>query len=320
MNKDQQQFGARGGDLRTLLLVILAILLSEVFLRSAENSLSGNIAHINEISSLVTDYRPEPGPSFVFLGNSLTNYGVDLPLLDQLIEERGVQIGDSTKLVPDSTTIWSWSCVIENQFFKNNIDPGTVILGFGWNQLSDQSRILPTRLGAFFCSAGDLWTIRKHTDLTSAEAGEFLTAKSLRTYAHRETVRNRVLSALVPNYQSTTQSINRRQRDRQDDAELEFTYSVLDSLIDSLEATNSRLVVVAMPVRDNPYTVDRALVQLLESRNVPLLDYTNLEQIAYGSFLDDMHLSPQGSAVLSTRLAKDLSTIFSTPDDLLRHR
>ncbi len=320
MSKDQQPSGARGGDLRTLLLVLLAIVLSEAFLRSAENYLSGNIAHINEISALVADYQPEPGPSFVFLGNSLTNYGVDLPLLDRLIVENGLRIGDSTKLVPDSTTIWSWSCVIENQFFNNDIDPGTVVLGFGWNQLSDQSRILPTRLGAFFCSSSDLLTIRQHRDLSSAEAGEFLAAKSLRAYAHRETVRNRVLSALIPDYQSTTQSINRQQRNRPDNAELEFTYSVLTSLINSLKEKNSKLVVVALPVRDNPYEVDGALVQLLESHDIPLFDYTNLEQIEYGSFLDDMHLSPQGSVILSTRLAKDLAAILSSPDDQLRHR
>ena len=161
MNQDRQPVGASGGDLRTLLLVLFALVLSEAVLRSTEDMLSGNIAHVNEISDLVADYSPETEPSFVFLGNSLTNNGVDVPLVNELLLQNGVQVGDSTKLVPDATTIWSWSCVLENQFFDNGVGPGTVVLGFGWDQLSDQSRILPTRLGAYFCSTVDFLTINK---------------------------------------------------------------------------------------------------------------------------------------------------------------
>ncbi len=304
-----------GGDLRTLLLVLFAIVLSEAVLRSTENMLSGNIAHVNEISDLVADFSPEKAPSFVFLGNSLTNNGVDVPLVNSVLLKNGVQVGDSTKLVPDATAIWSWSCVLENQFFDNGVGPGTVVLGYGWDQLSDQSRILPTRLGAFFCSADDLLTINRHKNLSTAEAGEFLTAKSLRTYAHRETVRNRILTIVVPHYQSETQSINRQQRHSQETPESHYSYSVLERLVNSLELYNSRLVVVAMPVRDQPYDIESELRQFLASRDIPLLDYRDLDRISYDSYLDDMHLNPGGATILSTRLAKDLSNILASPND-----
>ena len=315
MNQDRQPVGASGGDLRTLLLVLFALVLSEAVLRSTEDMLSGNIAHVNEISDLVADYSPETEPSFVFLGNSLTNNGVDVPLVNELLLQNGVQVGDSTKLVPDATTIWSWSCVLENQFFDNGVGPGPVVLGFGWDQLSDQSRILPTRLGAYFCSTVDLLTINKHRNLSSAEAGEFLTAKSLRTYAHRETVRNLILTIVVPHYQNMTQSINRQQRNSQDNSESQYSYSVLEQLINSLEAFDSRLVVVAMPVRDQPYEIESNLRTLLDSRGIPLFDYRHLERISYNSYLDDMHLNSDGATVLSTRLAKDLSTALASTND-----
>ena len=313
MNRDPQPSGANEGNLRTLVLVFLAILLSEVTLRSTENLLSDNIAHINEIPELVAEYDPKSEPSFVFIGNSLTNNGVDLRILDEWFLQNSTQIGDSTKLVPDATTIWSWSCVVENQFFDSGITPGHIVLGFAWNQLSDQSRILPTRLGAFFCSASDLFEINRHKALSSAEIGEFFTAMSLRTYAHRDTVRNRTLSAVVPYYEPMTQQINRQQRDVQNDSEVRLSYSVLDSLISSLESHGSSLVVVAMPVRDNTYIVDQALKELLGRRGIPLFDYTNMKGLDDSSFLDDMHLNTEGAAALSTRLAEDLSTVLANP-------
>lgn len=306
--------------MRTLLLVLLAVVASEVFLRSSEDMLSGNIAHINQIPRLVADFDSSSDTSFVFLGNSLTNHAIDLPLINEQLQANGVPLGDSIKLVPDATTIWSWNCVVDNQFMKNSVTPGVVVLGFGWNQLSDQSRILPTRLGAFFCSAGDLLTINRLKNLSSAEAGEFLTASALRTYAHRDTIRNRALSTVIPHYQSITQMMNSQQRDRQDSTEQLYSYTVLNSLIDNLANTNSKLIVVAMPVRDNPYNVEEGLLTALAKREVPLLDYTNLDQIDSNSFLDDMHLNSKGGAVLSTHLAKDLAVVLAPPSDQLSVR
>jgi len=91
----------------------------------------------------------------------------------------------------------------------------------------------------------------------------------------------------------------------------------LDNLIASLEDKDSSLIVVAMPVRDNPYEVEPGLRDLLASRETPLLDYRNLDRINGSSFLDDMHLSSEGASILSANLAKDLSAILaSSAEDL----
>ena len=57
-----------------------------------------------------------------------------------------------------------------------------------------------------------------------------------------------------------------------------------------------------------------------ESNDVPLLDYRHLDQIDSSSFLDDMHLNPDGAIVLSTNLAKDLSVILTASSGDLRPR
>lgn len=307
MDQISQPLRQRRGEFLTVLAVLGALLFSDVVLRTVEDRLSGNIEHINEIDDLAADYKADDPESILFMGNSLTNNGVNADIARKLLNENGHNVTTMNKIVPDATTIWSWSCIADNQFLDRDVYPATIVLGFGWNQLSDQSRILPTRLGAFFCSADDLLNIREHKTLTSAEIGEFLTARTLRTYAHRETVRNRVLSILIPHYQQMTQENNRRLRNAADAAGSQvFSYTVLQDLITDLSQNGTQLVVMAMPVRDLPYEIDDSLARLLRDMQVPLLDYRHLSGIAEDSFLDDMHLDPDGATVLTTRLANDL--------------
>ena len=60
-----------------------------------------------------------------------------------------------------------------------------------------------------------------------------------------------------------TQSINRQQRVRQETSIQHFSYGVLGSIVDSLRDNESELIVVAMPVRDNPYEVELGLREFL---------------------------------------------------------
>lgn len=311
MDRISQPLRPRRGEFLTVVAVLATILFSDVALRAVEDRLSGNIAHINEIDELAADYKAGDPESILFMGNSLTNNGVNAEITRKLLNENGHAVTTMNKIVPDATTIWSWACIADNQFLNRDVLPATVVLGFGWNQLSDQSRILPTRLGAFFCSTGDLLSISEHKRLTSAEIGEFLTARTLRTYAHRETVRNRVLSLLVPHYQQMTQENNRRLRNAADSAGPQvFSYTVLQDLIADLSKQGTKLIIMAMPVRDLPYEIDAGLARLLREEQVPVLDYRHLNGIDEASFLDDMHLDPNGATVLTTRMAHDLANLI----------
>lgn len=312
MFQNRTNFPSRDGAGLTLLLVLLAITGSELVLRTIDDRLSGNVEHVNKIPDLANAYYQSDHTSLLFLGNSLTNNGIDLTQAREMLSEKGMRMSVINKIVPDATAIWAWSCIMENQFLDRGFAPGTVVLGFGWNQLSDQSQILPTPLGAFYCNTADLKTINEQRTLTSAEIGEFFTARLIRTYAHREAIRNRVLSQLIANYESITQANNRRMRRMSESSDDQvLSYSVLANLIDQLENRASRLVVMAMPVRDGDFEIDHALKNLLSSKGVELLDYRNLDEIGYELFLDDMHLNNQGANILTSRLVSDLTKIVA---------
>ena len=67
----------RKGDALTLLLVTLVVVVAEASIRMTEGLLSGNIAHIREMPSLVEQVALDPDSSLVIVGNSLANNGID---------------------------------------------------------------------------------------------------------------------------------------------------------------------------------------------------------------------------------------------------
>ncbi|MCU7884119.1 MAG: hypothetical protein KZQ82_07945, partial [Candidatus Thiodiazotropha sp. (ex Lucinoma annulata)] len=72
------------------------------------------------------------------------------------------------------------------------------------------------------------------------------------------------------------------------------------------------VVLLAFPIRDKSYELDTGLVTFTKDHNVSLLDYRNLDGITKESFLDEMHLSENGSALLTRRLVEDFVKIRST--------
>lgn len=181
---------------KVLLTLFIVLLVAETLLRLVESHLSGNVAHIQEIPELSAQYDQYSEPGILFLGNSLSNNAIDAPLFRSEMDEQGVVFSVIEKIVPDATTIWSWSCILRNRIFELDNKPNTVFIGFAWNQLSDQSRLLPTRLGGFFCTNTDLMHLAQQARVSSAEIGEFLTASTFRMFTHREIIRNRVAGGL----------------------------------------------------------------------------------------------------------------------------
>ncbi|MES9970953.1 MAG: hypothetical protein ABW092_13045 [Candidatus Thiodiazotropha sp.] len=299
---------------KTLITLLVILLAAEGLLRSVEGALSGNVAHIVEIPRLAENFNKPDKPGLLILGNSLTNDGIDAPLLQSSMNIQGLAYPTIEKIVPDGTTIWSWSCILRNRIYELPNKPDTVLIGFAWSQLADQSRLLPTSLGGFFCSYKDLLHLTDQATMNSAQIGEFITASTFRLFTHREAIRNRMLSMLIPHYMTSTQEINRRLRNTNDTAGgADTTYRELSQVIEQLKSYDKDIFLMAMPVRNNHYSLDPELIDTVKNSDITLLDYRNLDFITDDLFTDEMHLTKAGSALLTARLADDLAKIRSTP-------
>ena len=125
-------------EVLAFLMVILALVVSEVSIRLTESTLSGNIAHIHQIPNLVQSSKRHTDSSIVIIGNSLANNGFDLETISRDAWPQWSEENSAIKIVPDGTNIWPWLCILEEHFPKDEKSSGILVIPFAWNQLGEQ--------------------------------------------------------------------------------------------------------------------------------------------------------------------------------------
>jgi hypothetical protein len=293
-------------ETRVVLALLALIVLVDVSLRLAESQLSGNLAHVAAIPQIVADAGQPEHESLLVLGNSLTNNGVAPQIVAEELPELAV-----AKVTPDATGLWDWQCLLEHQVVQRpEVQFDTVVIGFAWHLLSDQTRSDASRLGALYCRMSDLAApsaigLESHGDI-----GEFIAARVLRTYALRDTLRNRLFQVAVPNYIQVTQSGNGRaglaeKAPSKSAPEVKYTYRTFTSLVKRLRSEGTRVIAVAMPVQDG-YQLDSQLQSLDDRGTLEVIDLRDVAGLQDSHFLDGIHLNSAGQHILSRVLAEDL--------------
>jgi hypothetical protein len=300
----------RAIETRVVVALLAMITLVDVGLRLAEPRLSGNLAHVAEIPELIAVAGQPQRQALLLLGNSLTNNGVSPQVINTALPDVTI-----AKVTPDGTGLWDWQCLLDHEVVeRREVQYDTVVIGFAWHLLSDQTRNDPSRLGALYCRMSDLADPGTIGLEGSGDIGEFMAANVLRTYALRDTLRNRFFQLLVPKYVQFTQAGNARagvaeppsgEQAASPEGEPEYTYRTLAGLIDRLKSKGTRVIVVAMPVQST-YEIDPDLRELEASGALTVIDLRNAAALDSSHYLDQMHLNPVGQQILSKVLAADL--------------
>lgn len=294
-------------ETRVVFALLGLIALVDVSLRLTDSRISGNLAHIEAIPEIVAAAgRPEQR-SLLVLGNSLTNNGV----APQVVTARLPEVAFA-KVTPDGTGLWDWQCLLDHQVIdRADVQFDTIVIGFAWHLLSDQSRADASRLGGLYCELGDLQRAGVIGLQNSGDIGEFMTAKVLRTYALRDTLRNRFFQLSVPHYIQFTQATNAARAGAAETDErvvqtVQYTYRTFAGLVDRLKIKGTRVIVVAMPLQRD-YDIDAELRSLHDRSVLELIDLRKLPGIESAHYLDGMHLNSTGQQILSRALAEDLA-------------
>jgi hypothetical protein len=292
-------------EARVVLAVLALMALVDVSLRLTDSHLSGNVAHVEAIPTIVGEAGQPQRRSVLVLGNSLTNNGVAPDVVSARLSDLTL-----AKVTPDATGLWDWQCLLDHQVIeRQNVQFDTVVIGFAWHLLSDQSRVDASRLGALYCEFGDLGRAADIGLHNSGDIGEFLTAKLLRTYALRDTLRNRFFQSSVPHYIEFTQATNAGRAgaaDKPTEPSAQYTYETFVGLVNRLKSEGTRVIAVAMPVRQG-YELDPELRSLSERGGFELIDLRKLPGIQAEHYLDGIHLNSTGQQILSRALAEDLA-------------
>ena len=299
---------------RVVFALLASIALVDVGLRLTDSRLSGNLAHVEAIPEIVAGAGVPARKSLLVLGNSLTNNGVAPELVTDRLPNVSV-----AKVTPDATGLWDWQCLLDHQVVgRDDVQFDTIAIGFAWHLLSDQSRVDASRLGSLYCNWDDLARAGGIGLKNSGDIGEFVAAKVLRTYALRDTLRNRFFQATVPSYVQFTQATNAaragaaEQPARPSAQSEKYTYETFSALLDRLQSKGTRVVVVAMPVRQG-YELDPELRSLQDRGAIELIDLRGLAGIEPTHYLDGIHLDSAGRQILSRALADYLAAeLFSS--------
>lgn len=301
--------GLRTSEAKIVLVLLASIITADCFLRGIDARLSGNIAHIESIPSLVRELSAHDNRSMLILGNSLTKDGVH----EQTIAAR-LDV-DVAKITPDGTGLWDWQCLLQHEVLNNSgADIDTLVIGYAWQLLSDQTRVDPSRLGAHFCELSDLSQPRSIGLASFGDTGELVLARASRIYALREVLRHRILSILIPSYETFTQQANAAGAERVGEPQPEqtYTYERFAALAATLQKKGTRVVVVALPVQSG-YHLDEELDRLADNGTIALIDLRDIEGLDASAYRDSMHLNDRGQALLTERLAERLASLLKKP-------
>lgn len=289
---------------RVFVALLAILLVVEMGIRVFETHLSGNISHIFSIPQIARQIDHfDQGPAIVFMGNSLTNNAIDSTLVDELLQDQLINPTQTSKVTPDGTALSDWYCIYQNQLMPLKHPPSHIVIGFAWAQLSDQYPINPTRLGGFFCKTADVSSL-SDTGLTRHQQFlRFIAGAASHVYVNREAIRNRILDALIPDYQLITQQLNQTDAARDADPsatdnDKKYSYQLLETLLQSINKAGSQVILMAMPVV-NSYELDQQLVTISERLQVPLLDVRHVDGLTDTMFEDTIHLNPSGRSKFS---------------------
>jgi hypothetical protein len=297
---------SKTSEVRVFAVVLAFLLVGEVSLKKMEPQLSGDVRHIQSVADVSGRLAQDSTPfKVLWLGNSITDDGVDLPLADSLFEE-GLRGSTAMYAVhPDGSGIAEWTHIASNAFFDRGSVPNVLVIPFAWNLLSDQSAVEAERIGRWYLFGPSDWLEFLRFDAGGFETGaRAVLANASAAFGNRDRVRTRVLGHL-PGYQAMAESLSKGGESSATPVAAHHTYDRLARIATAARAARTRLVVVAMPVRA-PYDLDPALLAILSSVDIGFIDARHVDGLSEQDFRDQMHLLPPGARIVTRRVAQEL--------------
>lgn len=294
------------GEWRVVLVVLAALGLSEAAFRLAGHRLSKDVEHLQALPLLAErlTQTSSPGPKILFLGNSLTRYGVDEGEVAAVFRAECGTSPSLLKIVPDNTALADWYYIYRNLFAGQKPALDVLVIGFEGGHLRDAPSRHPDRLAQYYCDWSD-WADLCRFDLPDFESrAAFLLAKCSASFGNRDRVTRRVFDALIPGYRGGMEQINATLRQTAQ-AETPPRYERLRKLLELAERDGVHVVLAAMPVPE-PYEFDAELLSLVHQSAVRLLDLRQVDSITRERFFDGLHMDATAAQAYSRTLARAL--------------
>lgn len=292
---------------RALIIVAAVFLAGEGAIRMRETALSVDLQHIRRIPAIVTQLEHEDSPRVLFLGNSLTRYGVETATVREVLAAGGAAEAGVEAVHPDDTGLSDWHYLYERYVEPEPSHPDVLIVGYALAEMNDLNTLHPDRLGRYFGGPAATAEAFRYDIPSFEDRVTYLLSCYSSLFANRERIRERILSAVVPDYAEVDNLIN---DDLQDSGEKAGrpaapTFAKLHRFLKMTRHSGTRTVIVAMP-QPGPYYVAPGMIEAIRSEGAEFVDLRQVEGITPADFFDGFHMAPSGAHIYSQRLAEIL--------------
>lgn len=301
---------------KVLAVVFCGLLATELTLRAAQDTLSGDVEHLNRADSIVRAVAEGDGLRILLVGNSLLFSGVDPTALESEVEaqlDRPVSLG---MIHPDGTGPMQWSYLYRRLVFGPGLLPDVMVVAFGPGHLRDrspESELL--RLAAHHVDSPDIGMLLRNDITGLDEQMQFLLARVSTTFALRDRLAPRVFDAIIPRYRELAPILLRAPApdERAGATPSRPTYVFLERLLE--DASRAGLPLLAMPMpAPTAYEVDSGAASLFRVHGVDVLP-TNVDiRLEPARFPDQAHLDEQGKQRFTAFLGPRLSATLAGMD------
>jgi len=296
-------------ECRVVVAMLGLLLLSEAAMRLMESNLSKDVAHLKQFPQIAQDLTAHPTKHtrVLFLGNSLTRYGIDVDVFQEEIRRYHGAPVQIAKVVPDNSQLADWSYAYRNFFHESQHPPEVLVIGFGFgNQhLADRPSSHPERLARYYCSLKDMKELCKW-DLPDIESRlDYVVASGSVLYANRDRVQRWGFDRIIPEYRDGIQTLNELLQAASPKETSHVTFQRLRALIEDAQQDGVRVVLMALPIGIE-YEFDPELLRLTAEKQVPVIDCRNVPGVTSDQLFDGLHLDPDGAKLVTRHLAQKL--------------
>ncbi|HZU83110.1 MAG TPA: hypothetical protein VE987_09350, partial [Polyangiaceae bacterium] len=253
------------------------------------------------------------------VGNSATDRGVDPDVVVSTIRAESGRDVDVDLFVADRSRINTWRYMLKRYFFARGRHADLIVVTFYEDDLDDGNDVEIGRLAQFFTSPSD-WPGVFRVDLPALDDRvDFVLSSAWATFAARDRVNQRVLTAVVPGYKPYMDGVNAavfehaRRHARPATPAGPVTDEALALLLADARRSGDALCFVAYPTlttgERSPYEVSPQALATIERGGAAYVDLRHIPEIRPEDYADEVHLNEVGRLLYSQRLAEALAPI-----------
>ena len=301
-------------ELRVILVVVAVVGLFEAGVRVRDRlSPKWDESLLHGFARDARELKTEPGIRVILMGNSLTRGGYNLEVLQKELKAVGGDPISIRNCGMHASMMVEWYYVFKRNFTGDNA-PDVLVVSLSPDGAEDGN---PHAYRINWLSDEVQWRDVPElvtTDLRSFDlSAQLLLSRLSSVMAHQWNIRVDLVYTHIPHFWEGMQDLNGRANlaaiDRLKNARTTPppapTYALLKRFMGLVAANHTRLLVVAMPVREH-YEIDPGLPRALEAGGMAFMDCRDIEELTADKFADGWHLTDGGAVIFSKYMARHL--------------